>query len=133
MSDRPDQRVTSRPPAGYHTVTPRIFVDDPGRLHSFLRAVFDATGDPPHRDRPAEVRIGDSLLIVSSTSAREPFPAFLYVYVDDADRVYERAVAAGAETIEAPVDIPYGDRRATVRDGFGNIFQIAHRRRSGPR
>ena len=55
------------------------------------------------------------------------FPAFLYVYVDDAGTTYERAVAAGATTIEAPLDTPYGDRRAMVRDPFGNVFQIAHR------
>ena len=76
-------------------------------------------------DRPAEIRIGDSLVMISSAAARERFPAFLYVYVDDADATYERAVAAGAETLEAPTDTPYGDRRAMVRDPFGNVFQIA--------
>jgi uncharacterized glyoxalase superfamily protein PhnB len=49
------------------------------------------------------------------------------VYVDDADATYERAVLAGASTIEAPLDTAYGDRRAMVRDAFGNLFQIAHR------
>jgi uncharacterized glyoxalase superfamily protein PhnB len=47
--------------------------------------------------------------------------------VDDADQVYQRAVAAGATTTEPPTDTPYGDRRAMVRDPFGNVFQIAHR------
>ena len=57
------------------------------------------------------------------------FPAFLYVYVDDAEETSTaRATAAGATTIEAPLDTPYGDRRAMVRDPFGNVFQIAHRR-----
>jgi uncharacterized glyoxalase superfamily protein PhnB len=54
------------------------------------------------------------------------FPAFLYIYVDDADQTYQKALAAGATTVEAPLDTPYGDRRAMVRDPFGNIFQIAH-------
>ncbi|OBJ11159.1 hypothetical protein A5625_09700 [Mycobacterium sp. 1465703.0] len=47
--------------------------------------------------------------------------------VDDADRVYHRAMAAGATSIEPPLDTPYGDRRAMVRDPHGNVFQIAHR------
>ena len=111
-------------------MTPRIFVEDPEAQVEFLRAVFDAEGDVP-AGRPAEVRIGDSLLLVSSTSERAPFPAFLYLYVEDADATFERAVTAGAETIERPLDTPYGDRRATVRDPFGNIFQIAHRLPSG--
>ncbi|NUR92337.1 MAG: VOC family protein, partial [Nonomuraea sp.] len=57
----------------------------------FLRTVFDAVGDV--RDgRPAEVRIGDSLVMVTQAGEREPFPAFLYEYVDDADRAHARAV-----------------------------------------
>ena len=74
------------------------------------------------------MRIGDSLLMVkASATERERFPAFLYVYVSHADEVYQRAIAAGATSLEAPMDTPYGDRRGMVRDPFGNIFQIAHR------
>ena len=91
----------------------------------FFRAVFDATGDV-EGDRPSEIAIGDSRIMISSAAEREPFPAFLYVYVDDADATFERAVAAGAEVIEAPLDTPYGDRRAMVRDPSGNVLQIAH-------
>jgi uncharacterized glyoxalase superfamily protein PhnB len=65
--------------------------------------------------------------MVSSAGERDLFPAFLYVYVDNADRTYRRALDAGAESIEGPLDTPYGDRRAMVRDPFGNVFQIAHR------
>jgi PhnB protein len=110
---------------GHHTVTPRIIVDDPAAQVAFLRDAFGATGDVPD-GRPAEVRFGDSLLLVSDGGGlRDRQPAFLYVYVDDVDAVHERAVAAGAETVEAPLETPYGDRRATVRDPFGNVFQIA--------
>jgi uncharacterized glyoxalase superfamily protein PhnB len=66
--------------------------------------------------------------MVTAAGERELFPAFLYVYVDDADATYERALAAGAVSLEGPVDTPYGDRRAMVRDRFGNVFQIAHRK-----
>ena len=118
--------AASRPPSGFHSVTPRIVVSDAAAQVGFLRAVFDAAGEVP-ADRPAEIRIGDSLVMVTSAGAREPFPAFLYVYVDDADDTYRRALDAGAVTIEEPLDTPYGDRRAMVRDPFGNVFQIAHR------
>ena len=66
--------------------------------------------------------------MVTSAGERELFPAFLYVYVEDADRVYHRAIAAGATSLEPPLNTPYGDRRAMVRNPFGNVFQIAHRR-----
>jgi PhnB protein len=92
--------------------------------------VFDATGEV-HADRPAEIRIGDSVVMATPAGSRELFPAFLYVYVDDADAAYERALAAGAGSLEEPFDAPYGDRRAMVRDPFGNVWQIAHVIRSG--
>lgn len=114
-------------PAGYHSVTPRLVVRDVAGQIEFLRAVFSAAGDV-EPGRPAEMRIGDSLVLVSAAGDRELFPGFLYVYVSDADAVYARALAAGAESVEAPLDTPYGDRRAMVRDPFGNTFQIAHRR-----
>jgi len=113
------------PRAGYHSVTPRIVVRDLAAQVEFLRAVFDAHGGV-EPGRPAEVSIGDSLIMVSAAGARDLFPAFLYVYVDDADATYRRAIDAGATTVEAPLDTPYGDRRAMVRDPFGNVFQIAH-------
>ena len=116
-------------PAGFHTVTPRMVVVDVVGAVAFLRATFGASGDVPD-GRPAEVRIGDSLVIVSAAGERDPFPAFLYIYVTDADEAYRRAIAAGAASLEAPVDTPYGDRRAMVRDRYGNVFQIAHRRPS---
>jgi PhnB protein len=119
--------MPSGPPArkGFLAVTPRIVVGDVVAQVDFLRSVFGATGEV-HPGRPAEVTIGTSVIMVSSDDERALFPAFLYVYVDDADHTYEQALAAGAVTIEAPVDQPYGDRRAMVRDPFGNVFQIAH-------
>jgi PhnB protein len=118
--------MASGPPAGFSSVTPRMFVTDPEAQVEFLRAVFDASGDV-HGDRPAEIRIGDSLVMVSSSEAREPFPAFLYVYVDDVDSTYRRALEAAAISLEPPCTTPYGDRRGMVQDRFGNVYQIAHR------
>ena len=109
---------------GIHTVTPRVFVHDPVAAVAFLRAVFDATGEV-ESERPADIVIGDCVVMVSGVGEREEFPAFLYVHVDDVDERYRRALAAGAVSIEEPDDQPYGDRRAMVRDPFGNVFQIA--------
>src|SRR5580698_4861394 len=113
------------PRQSYHSVTPRIVVEDVAAQVSFLRTVFGATGSV-EPGRPAEILIGDSLVMVSPSVERDPFPAFLYVYVDDADAAYHRALHAGALSVEQPLDTPYGDRRAMVRDPFGNVFQIAH-------
>ncbi|MFF0496628.1 VOC family protein [Nocardia aobensis] len=71
----------------------------------------------------ARLSFGD----LSESGERESFPAFLYVYVDDVETTFQRATAAGAVTLEAPLDTPYGDRRAMVRDPFGNVYQIAGR------
>jgi uncharacterized glyoxalase superfamily protein PhnB len=103
-----------------------MVVSDATAAVDFLRDVFGAAGEV-HADRPAEMRIGDSLIMVSAAGEREVFPAFLYVYVDDADATYQRAITAGATSVEPPLDTPYGDRRAMVRDAFGNVFQVAHR------
>jgi PhnB protein len=103
-----------------------MVVSDVNAAADFLRAAFGAVGEV-HADRPAEMRIGDSLVMVTSAGERELFPAFLYIYVDDADAAYHRAIAAGATSMEPPLDTPYGDRRAMVRDPFGNVFQVAHR------
>ena len=110
---------------GYAAVTPRIVTSDVEALLAFLRTVFDAKAEVV-QGRPVDVRIGDSIVLVSGTGERDGFPAFLYVYVDDADASYQRAVDAGAVTIEAPLDTPYGDRRAMVEDPWGDVFQIAH-------
>ena len=74
---------------------------------------------------PAQIRIGDSLVMVSEVGVRDAMPAFLYLYVDDIDATYERALKAGAKSLEEPQDMPYGDRRGMVKDPAGNIWQIA--------
>jgi len=114
-------------PEGWHTVTPRIVVAGADRLVAFLQQVFGATGEY-QRDRPSELRIGDSMLMISDAGSRRPTTAFLYVYVHDADAVYRLALRAGAHPIEEPFDTPYGDRRCMVEDDWGNTWQIAMRR-----
>jgi PhnB protein len=111
-------------PEGWHTVTPRLFAADAARLVDFLKHAFGASGSFRH-DGPSEIRIGDSIVMVSEAGVREAMSSFLYLYLDDVDGVYRRAIEAGASVIEEPTDMFYGDRRTTVRDPFGNIWQIA--------
>ena len=116
----------SNPPLGWHTVTPRIFVDDPEGLGGFVKQAFVATGDY-RTTRPSEIRLGDSIVMISGTEFRPRQTACLYVYVSDVDEVFTRSVSAGVKVIEAPTNMPYGDRRCTVEDAWGNVWQIATR------
>jgi PhnB protein len=65
------------------------------------------------------------LQLISSGETRRPMTAFLYVYVDDTGATYQRALDAGARSLEGPSDMPYGDRRCMVEDRRGNTWQIA--------
>jgi uncharacterized glyoxalase superfamily protein PhnB len=111
-------------PEGWHSVTPRLVVHDPTKLVDFLKKAFGASGESTG-DSPSVMKIGDSIVMVSGAGPRDPMPAFLYLYVDDADATYRRALEAGAVCVEEPADMPYGDRRAMVRDPSGNEWQIA--------
>ena len=117
-------------PEGWHSVTPRLVVHDPAKLVQFLKHTFGATGDF-RTEIPSVIKIGDSLLMVSSVGPREAMPAFLYLYVDDIDATYQRALEAGAVSLEEPADMPYGDRRGMVEDPCGNIWQIATHKAGG--
>jgi len=95
-----------------------------------MTRVFDATGTY-QRERPSEMWIGESLIMVGGVTERRPMAAFLYVYVSDADEAYARAIKSGAESLEEPRDMPYGDRRCMVKDDWGNTWQIATRQEKG--
>jgi uncharacterized glyoxalase superfamily protein PhnB len=125
-------RMAKHVPAGWPAVVPRIAVDDPEALVKFIQHVFGAVGEF-HAERPSELRIGDSLIMVGSTVVREPMRAFLYVYLEDTDTAFRRAIDRGAQSLEEPHETPYGDRRAMVRDPWSNMWQIAtHRGRFTP-
>jgi PhnB protein len=77
-----------------------------------------------------EVQIGDSILMIGGGIPGKKFPSSLqpgalHVYVEDADAVIRRAVAAGATLVDEPVDQDYGERSGTVRDAAGNLWYIA--------
>ncbi len=116
--------MTASTPDGWHSVTPRLVVEDTAGLVRFLQEAFGAAGEY-RTEAPSEMRIGDSIVMVSGVGVREPMPAFLYLYVDDIDATYGRALQAGATSVEEPIDTPYGDRRGMVKDPCGNLWQIA--------
>jgi len=116
-------------PDGWHSVTPRLVVHDTARLVDFLKQVFDATGDH-QTERPSVIKIGDSNVMVSGVGPREAMPSFLYLYLDDVDVTYKRALEAGAVSLEEPTETPYGDRRAMIEDPCGNVWQIATHKKS---
>ena len=122
----PTKTPTPFVPAGWPRVVPRIFVHDPKALVAFVKRVFRASGR--YQDAaPTELRIGGSIILVSDADARRRMTACLYVYVEDADAAYRRAVRAGARSIEEPALMPYGDRRGMIEDIWGNTWQIATR------
>lgn len=118
-------------PEGYHSVTPYLIVPDVPGLLPFLHDAFDGV-ETERVQRPdgsivhAECRIGDSIVMIGAASQEYPSrPATLYLYVADADRVYARAIDAGADSIAEPADQFYGDRAGGVRDRWENAWWIA--------
>jgi PhnB protein len=118
-------------PEGYHTVTPYLMIDGADKFIRFMAAVFGAKvaeqlmradGKPGH----TELRIGDSLIMLSEVMAgRPPTPVMLHIYVDDVDAAFERAVNAGGKVVAAPTDQFYGDRSGGVIEPSGNTIWIA--------
>jgi uncharacterized glyoxalase superfamily protein PhnB len=72
------------------------------------------------------MRIGNATLELDEAHGEfQPMPCHLHVYVPDTDVAYAQALRAGATSIEAPEDKPYGDRSAGVKDAWGNSWFIA--------
>jgi PhnB protein len=98
---------------------------------NFLRRVFGAReigkyASPDGVVHHAEIRVGDSMVEMGEAQGKyPPMPTMFYVYVPDCDAVYQRALQAGATSIAAPVDQPYGDRSGAVKDAFGNQWYIS--------
>jgi PhnB protein len=115
--------------AGYQTITPYLTVKHAEQLVEFVKQVFGGvevfrtigSAGGLH----AEVTIGDSKLMIGGYEAVEEIPTALHLYVPDADAVYQRALDAGATSVEEPVDQFYGDREAGVKDPSGNVWWIA--------
>lgn len=117
--------VKSIPP-GFHSVTPYLNVANVREAIEFMKQAFDAKQTVYHDlgggHVHGEVIIGDSPIMIGQTT---PKPANIYLYVDDVDSVYRRALAAGATSLEEPSDKPYGDRNGGVKDPSGTTWYIA--------
>ena len=115
----------------YHTVTPYLIVAGAARLIEFLTAAFDAKEFI--RDsladgtvRHAEVRIGDSTVMLSDARPDSPaMPSMIFLYVDDADESYRKALAAGATSVREMRDESHGDRMGGVLDPVGGQWWMA--------
>jgi PhnB protein len=111
---------------GMATVRPYLYGH--ADLVSFLTQVFGATiieqvGELP--DAHVEAQIGDSILALEiGESFESPTYSSLYVYVEDVDATYQRALRFGATSAAEPTDKPYQERNAGVKDSFGNIWWI---------
>ena len=106
----------------YRTVTPYLCVADADAELTFLTNAFGAEevtrlAMPDGSIAHAEIRIGDSLVMLGQANDTfRPKSAALYLWVDDVDATYARALAAGASSESAPEDKPYGHRNAGVVD-----------------
>jgi PhnB protein len=123
--------AVNRIPEGYHSVTPYLVVREVPKLLDFLRQAFNAQEimrmpTPDGTIMHAEVKIGDSAIMMGEAwGEHKPMPASLYLYVDDTDATYKRALQAGATSQTDPADQFWGDRIASVIDPVGNHWSIA--------
>ena len=117
-------------PEGFHTVTPYLTVKGIPQLIKFMKEAFDAKelfkmDNPDGAVMHAEIKVGDSIIMMGEAGENhQPMPCSLYLYVEDADKVYDRAIKAGATSIMKPADQFYGDRNAGVKDSSGNTWWI---------
>lgn len=121
-------------PFGLHTITPYLIVDDVKKLIDFLQNVFDAIpqGKISYREdssvQHAEIKIGDSMIMMGAPSTK--FPTIettkcgMYIYVEDCDKTYEKALNLGARSISEPMNYPHGDRFSGIQDFAGNTWWI---------
>jgi uncharacterized glyoxalase superfamily protein PhnB len=122
---------------GFHTITPYLTVHESAELIDFTKGAFGAeellrsTGLAGGIH--CEVKIGDSIVMIGEGGEWRgtPMPAAIHLYVEDADAVYRRALAAGATSLAEPVDQFYGDREASVKDLSGNHWYIATNKATG--
>ena len=118
-------------PKGLHHVNPYLHPLRAEPLISFLKRAFGAQelakyASPDGVVHHAQIRLGDSVVEMGEAHGKyEPMPAMFYLYVPNADAVYQSAIAAGATSLFPPADQPYGDRMGGVKDAFGNQWCIA--------
>jgi PhnB protein len=125
-------------PEGFHTVTPYMTIKDASRAIEFYKDAFGATeifrwAEPDGRVRHAEVVIGDSPVMLTDEApdfgmagpqSLGGSPVHMFLYVENVDATFERAIAAGAKELMPVEDSEDGDRRGGVTDPFGHVWYI---------
>ncbi len=128
-------------PEGYHTVTPYLHIQGAADALEFYHKAFGATEitraeGPGGKLMHAEIRIGNSHIMLADEfpemGVRGPktlggAACSILLYVEDADSLYQQAVAAGAVEQRPIQDQFYGDRSGTVEDPFGHVWTISSR------
>jgi uncharacterized glyoxalase superfamily protein PhnB len=131
MSTQPAATAEPAKPKPMQALTPYLAVREAPALIEFVQQAFGAEGAilgvGSAGGIHAEYRIGDSVVMIGGGEKWRgtSMPSALHLYVPDADAVYRRALEAGATSLYAPMDQPYGDREAGVRDVAGNVWFIA--------
>jgi len=128
-------------PDGYHTITPQLTLDDAAQTIEWYKRGLGAEElgrhlGPDGKVMHAELRIGSSRFMVNDPMpgmkggprAYGGSPASLWIYVEDCDALFNRAVSAGA-TVQMPMaDQFWGDRGGAVADPAGYSWWIASRK-----
>jgi len=135
-------------PAGYRSVTPYLTIKGAAQALEFYRKAFGATETfrflmPDGRLGHAEIRLGDSLIMLSEEfpecGAKAPdtlggSPVSIYLYVEDVDAFFRKALAGGAKERRPVMDRFYGDRSGQLEDPFGHLWWVAtHTEDVGPK
>ncbi len=127
-------------PAGYHTITPALTLDNAAQMIDWYKKALGAeevsrSVGPDGKIMHAELKIGDSRFMVSDVmgGAKGPqafggSPASLWIYVEDSDSLFNRAVGAGGK-VEMPIENQFwGDRAGSFADPAGYIWWIGTRK-----
>ena len=122
---------TGYKPEQYTSVSPYLVVNGASNTIDFLKRVFAATelrryAAPDGRVMHAEVKIDDSVVMIADGAEGWPaIPAHVHIYVRDVDATYKLALAAGAESVQAPMQKEDEDKRGGVKDAGGTTWWIS--------
>jgi PhnB protein len=121
--------VSSPVPEGLGTVVPFLLLTNARAFIDFMKRAFAAEEmevfEDSGRVMHAAVRIGDAVLEMGEPQDPVSLPAMFFLYIDDCDAWYRRALAAGAASLQEPADQPFGARMALVADPFGYQWGLA--------
>src|SRR5262245_29767072 len=132
-------------PEGHHALTPHLVINGAAQAIEFYKKAFGATEIGRHlmpgstEIMHAALKIGDSFLFLGdecgmgkSPKVLGGSPVTIHLYVEDVDKVYNKAVAAGAQAAMPLMDMFWGDRYGKLVDPFGHEWSIATHKEDVP-